>query len=295
MFQKIKRLGAYLIIIILLPYVITVFLNGSAIPVSVETDTQKVRVLKNDREVDVQMEEYGIGKMAMEIPLSYEMEALKVQAILVRTTLYSQLQEKGSEGVLAEEYWTRAEMRKQWGSETYKKNYAKLKAAWEDTEGQVILYGDDLAYVPYCRLTNGNTRDGSEVLGTEAYPYLKIRECPLDVEAEEQIQTTVLDEMDVSITQTDTAGYVTGVQVGQETMSGEEFREKYNLPSASLVIKSYEGKIRITTRGVGHGLGLSQYTANKMAENGKKAEEILAYFFVGTEIKEVAEIVSGVE
>lgn len=295
MFQKIKRLGAYLIIIILLPYVITVFLNGSVIPVSVETDTQKVRVLKNDQEVDVQIEEYGIGKMAMEIPLSYEMEALKVQAILVRTTLYDQIQENGSEGALTEEYWTRADMRKQWGSETYKKNYARLKAAWEDTEGQVLLYGEQLAYVPYCRLTNGNTRDGSEVLGSEAYPYLKIRECPLDVEAEEQIQTTVLEEMEVNITETDTAGYVTEVQVGQETMSGEEFREKYNLPSASMVMKTYEGKLRITTRGIGHGLGLSQYTANKMAENGKKAEEILAYFFVGTEIKEVAEIVSGVE
>ena len=39
--------------------------------------------------------------------------------------------------------------------------------------------------------------------------------------------------------------------------------------------------MRITTRGVGHGLGMSQYTAGKMAEEGSTFEEILIYFFPG--------------
>ena len=79
------------------------------------------------------------------------------------------------------------------------------------------------------------------------YPYLKIKECPYDIESREQIQTKILDDMEVSITETDTAGYVTSVQVGDETMSGEEFREKYKLASGSFVLQKYDGKLRVTT------------------------------------------------
>ena len=90
-----------------------------------------------------------------------------------------------------------------------------------------------------------------------------------------------------------TAGYVTSVRVGQETVNGEEFRQTYGLASSCFILQKYDGKLRITTRGVGHGLGLSQYTANEMAKEGKDAAEILQYFFEGTEIREVAEIVTN--
>lgn len=295
MLQKIKRLGAYLIIILLLPYVVTVFMNGTAVPASKTVDTMQVCVKKDGKEMDVPMEEYCIGRMAREIPVSYEREALKAQAVIVRTTVYAQIRDNGSQTIFDEGYWTTDEMREQWGSESFKKNYNRLKNAWDDTEGQVLVYGEQLAYVPYCRLTNGHTRDGAEVLGSDTYPYLKIRECPLDIEAKEQIQTKILEDMEVSITGTDTAGYVTSVQMGNETMSGEEFREKYDLASGSFVLQKYDGSLRVTTRGVGHGLGLSQYTADRMAKDGKKYDEILAYFFEGTELKEVADIVSGSE
>lgn len=295
MLQKIKRLGAYLIIVLLLPYVITVFMNGTAVPVSKTVDTMQVRVEKDGKEMDVPMEEYCIGRMAREIPVSYEREALKAQAVIVRTTVYAQIGDNGSQTIFDEGYWTTDEMREQWGSDSFKKNYNRLKNAWDDTEGQVLVYGEQLAYVPYCRLTNGHTRDGAEVLGSDSYPYLKIRECPLDIEAKEQIQTKILDDMEVSITGTDTAGYVTSVQVGSETMSGEEFREKYDLASGSFVLQKYDRSLRVTTRGEGHGLGLSQYTADRMAKDGKKYDEILLYFFEGTELKEVADIVSSSE
>ena len=67
------------------------------------------------------------------------------------------------------------------------------------------------------------------------------------------------------------------------------------LASGSFVLQKYDGKLRVTTRGVGHGLGLSQYSANKMAKDGKTYDEILEYFFEGTELKEVADIVSSTE
>ena len=295
MLQKMKRLGSYLLIIVLLPYIITVFLNGPAVTTSANVDEGYIMVENEGKETEMSIEEYCIGRLAKEIPASYEEEALKAQAVLVRTTVYGQILEGGSGVVLPDEFWTADEMRKQWGGRKYNTYYDKLKSAWEQTDGQVLMYGDKPANVPYCRLTNGNTRDGAEVLGSEDYPYLKIKECPLDIESKEQMRTIILEEMYVEVTSTDTAGYVLGVRVGEETVSGEEFRKTYGLASSCFTLQNYEGKLRITTRGVGHGLGMSQYTANRMAKDGGLFSEILTYFFEGTELKEVTDIVRDTE
>lgn len=295
MMQNIKRWGCYLVIIVLLPYIITVFLNGPAVTTSANVDESYIKVEHEEKETEMSIEEYCIGRLAKEIPVSYDKEALKAQAVLVRTTVYDQIRESGSSAVLPDEFWTTEDMRRQWGAGKYNSNYDKLKDVWKETEGQVLMYGDNPANVPYCRLTNGSTRDGKEVLGAEDYPYLKIKECPLDIESKEQMQTVIMEELDAEVTASDTAGYVLSVRVGEETVSGEEFRKTYSLASSCFTLQNYDGKMRITTRGVGHGLGLSQYTANRMAENGSTYEEILAYFFEGTEVKEVTDIVMDTE
>lgn len=289
--QKLKKMGCYIIIIVLLPYVVTVFLNGPSIETAAPADEMEVMVKQGEKEIQLPLDEYGIGRMAKEIPASYEEEAIKVQAILVRTAVYKQLKEEGSEAVLADDFWTEKEMKEEWGSRKFSEYYRKIENAWQETEGQVVMCGEELANTPFTRLTNGSTRDGKEVLGSEDYPYLKIKECPLDIESKDQIRTVTTEDMDAEIKETDTAGYVTSVRVGEETMSGEEFREKYKLDSSCFILQKYDGKMRITTRGIGHGLGLSQYTANEMAKEEKTTEEILQYFFEGTEIREVAEII----
>lgn len=98
------------------------------------------------------------------------------------------------------------------------------------------------------------------------------------MEANEQLQTVVVADMDAEVTALDTAGYVLNVRAGQENVSGEEFRKTYELASSCFTLQRYNGKMRITTRGVGHGLGMSQYSADKMAEDGQTYDEILEYF-----------------
>lgn len=305
---KFKKFGCYVIIIILLPYVVTVFLNGPSITSYSHVDETYVKVKVADASgdeaaggdatagtvVEMPIEEYCVGMLAKEIPASYEEEALKAQAILVRTDVYKKINESGSDTVLEDDFWTQKQMEKAWGGK-YSKYYHKLEEVWSETEGQVLNYGDTLALTPFFRLSNGWTRDAKEVLESEDYPYLKIVECPEDIKAEKQLQTVTVDDMDAEITATDTAGYVLNVRVGQENVSGEEFRNTYKLASGCFTLQRCNGQIRITTRGIGHGLGLSQYEANQMAKNGKAYEEILQYFFEGTEIKEVAEILLDTE
>lgn len=291
---KLKKIGCYIIIILLLPYVVTVFLNGPSITSYSHVDKTSVKVRSGETVSMMPIEEYCIGVLAKEMPASYNREALKAQAVLVRTEVYRKIKETGKETVLESEFRTQKAMEDAWGAK-YSKYYNKLADAWNETQGQVLFYGEELAMTPFFRLSNGCTREGKEVLGSDAYPYLKIVECPWDIEDKKQIQTVMTEDMDAEITQADTAGYVLSVRVGQENLSGEEFRNTYGLASGCFTLQRYNGKMRITTRGEGHGLGMSQYSANEMAKEGETYDAILQYFYEGTEIKEVAEILMDVE
>ncbi|MDY2662674.1 SpoIID/LytB domain-containing protein [Bariatricus massiliensis] len=287
-----RQAGYLLLIIILLPYVITVFINGNGLNTGMGSNSPYVTVKRDNKTKQMPLAEYAIGVLAKEIDADMEKEAIKAQAVLIRTSIYKTIQEEGSSTTLTKGYWTRSQMEDNWGTGEYAKKYEKMKKAWEETEGQVLMYNGSLALTPYHKLSNGKTRAGSEVFGVEDYPYLMVKDCPQDVEAPEAMTTSMIQGTDMEVTKTDSAGYVTEVRCGQETVSGEEFRDTYHLASASFTLQPFENQIRVTSAGIGHGLGMSQYTAEKMAEEGKTCAEILTFFFEGTALEEVAEIVT---
>ena len=276
MLQRIKKTFAILIIIVLLPYIITIFMNGGNAESTEETDGTN-ELLKA----------HCIGVLAKEVSSDYEDEMLKVQALLVRTTVYKQIEELGEAIFDQENFGDISEIDGVW--------YRKLEQIWDDTENEVIMYQEKLALVPFHQVSNGKTRDGKEALGSEDYPYLQIRECPKDVAANNQMESKFIEVKGAKVASTDTAGYALTVTVGEEIMMGENFRDKYGLASSCFELQEFEANTRVITKGVGHGLGLSQYTANEMAKEGQGYKEILQYFFVGTEVKEVAQILWNAE
>lgn len=290
--RLLKQVGYFLIIVLLLPYVITVFINGNGVKVGQTDSSPYVTVKRNDTEQKLPLDEYGTGILAKEIDAGAGEEALKAQAILIRTSIFNSIQKEGSGVVLTKGYWTRSQMETNWGADAYGKNYEKMKDAWDETEGQVLMYDGKLAITPYHKLSNGKTRAGSEVFGEGTYPYLQVKECPQDVDAKNAMTTSMIQGSDMEVTKTDSAGYVTEVRCGTETVGGEEFRNTYHLASACFTLQDYEGQTRVTVKGIGHGLGMSQYTAEKMAEEGKTFEEILNYFFEGTTLEVVADVVT---
>lgn len=288
--RYVKQAGYFLIIMLLLPYVVTVFVNGNGVLMVQNTGSPYVKVERDGITKQMSLEEYGIGVLAKEIRIEASEETLKAQAVLIRTSIYKSIQEEGSGTILKKDYWTKEQMESNWGMKSYSENYEKLQNAWKDTEGTVILYEGSLALTPYHRLSNGRTRSGKEVLGEDGYPYLQIKECPGDVEAKEAMTTSLIQETGFQITEQDSAGYVKKVKCGEEEISGEEFRSTYHLISSSFVLQDFDGKTRVISQGIGHGLGMSQYTAELMAREGKDYREILSYFFEGTNLEEVAEI-----
>lgn len=288
--QRYGQLFSTVVAIILLPYIITVFINGPAVLTGAEVGEDYLFVEVDGKSREIPVEEYAIGILAREIPVTYEKEALEAQAVMLRTRMYKQITEEGKTSIFTDKYFEEKEMKKQWGRVKYEEYRAALRDVWQSTEGQVLTYGDVLITTPFHQLSNGRTRSGNEVFGSEGYPYLQIRECPKDVEAIDQTQTMLIEKGDYEVISTDSAGYVLQIREGERTITGEEFRQEKGLASACFALQEYEDKIRVTTQGNGHGIGLSQNMANEIAKEGKTHEEILAYFFADTVIREVAEI-----
>jgi len=132
----------------------------------------------------------------------------------------------------------------------------------------------------------GKTRDGT-ILGT-GYEHLVSVACDGDLEAPDYLKIMVVPEDAVSrpfpeILARDKAGYVTKLRLGEEIISGEEFRKRYALNSSNFTVEETSEGIRITTKGLGHGFGMSLFQANLQALKGYSYREILSYFYKDTE------------
>ena len=93
----------------------------------------------------------------------------------------------------------------------------------------------------------------------------------------------------VTVEERDSSGYVVRMKAGEEELSGEVFRSCFGLNSSCFYLKEVEGQVRIVTKGLGHGLGLSQYGANELAKEGKSYREILKYYYQEISIEEISE------
>ena len=188
--------------------------------------------------------------------------------------------------------------------------YERSREAVTATAGIYLCYEDQPAMAPFFAISAGSTRDSSEVAEMKDYPYLcpvacdrdftapsymevvtvsekKFRRwmdsiCP-DMEPREgQEERTVLSQLQI---EKDSSGYITRLKIGTESISGESFRDFFGLASACVEIEERGDQIRMKTRGMGHGFGLSQYGANEAARQGSDFIHILEYFFADLSIK----------
>lgn len=139
-----------------------------------------------------------------------------------------------------------------------------------------------------------NDSESSDFLHVTYYSAQEIVDKLLEKRPDCGLQTEqVFDQLQV--TERDSADYVTKVQVGNETVSGDTFREWLSLDSDCFYFSQKEKKLRIITKGLGHGFGLSQYTAAQMASDGKTYQSILQYFFRDVTITKVKETEYGIK
>lgn len=259
-------------------------------------------------------DEYLVGVVAANMSAGYEMEALKAQAVIARTyALYniSLLTESEPSKIsfttseLGLSYLGLDALEDYWGTDNYSEYFSKLENAVFGTKDQVITYDDELILPVFFNTGSGYTRNAQEAWGV-AVPYLVSVSSTQDVTStnyltiEEysvpdlitrlnayysDLSLTEEDFFDqVSIASRDSADYVTKINLGNQTVTGEEFAKVLGLASNHFYIEEYEGKARIICNGSGHGVGLSQYGANAMAEEDKSYKDILTYYYSGTSL-----------
>ena len=69
------------------------------------------------------------------------------------------------------------------------------------------------------------------------------------------------------------------MKIGDEVIEGEEFRQAFGLISSDYFLETINDRIQIKTKGIGHGYGFSQYTANELAKKEMDYISLLNYFF----------------
>lgn len=286
---------------------LTVAIITILLPLFIATIGQRMQleelIYGKSGEIMDEIEEQLIGIVAKEISADAEKEAILAQCIIARTTLCDAKEKHAAEpeGISVEE------MQNLWG-EQFEECYGQIEACVEQTKGEVLMWEDAYAYVPYHAISAGSTRNLSELYKDVQLPYLKMQSCEKDAVAEGYLavsywevdeflaecvrlfpESAVATYEDIAIEKRDEAGYVLQVKVGAITCEGETFREAFGLASAHFTISLVDDKVRIVTKGLGHGFGLSQNTANEMAKQGDGYEEILGYFFPGAKLEKLSD------
>lgn len=266
------------LLFLLLPFFITALLSG-----------KETIQLTGDFDLETILPELIYQEMSGE----YEKEALKAQAVLIRSRLTVELRE----GMDSEQLEQSARLDRE-QKEDYLREWNRYAAAAKETEDEVLSYAGKTVEGAFCMVSAGRTRNASENFSDGSFPYLTQQDSEMDLQSPDYLRAYTLsaeavvlklaaagvtaDEEAVNameITGQDSAGYVTEISVGGNTMGGEAFRSALGLCSSCFSIQKSEGQFRFMCRGVGHGFGMSQYGANMLAEQGKSYREILDYYF----------------
>lgn len=252
---------------------------------------------------ELNLEDYIIGVVAAEMPATFEIEALKSQAVAARTfAIYKQEHRKEAydviKGVSDQAYNSIEEMQLKWQN-NFEENYNKIKDAVQNTKGEILTYEGQTIESFYFAMSNGYTEKCESVF-QESLPYIESVESSWDNESLKNYEVTKTftknefcnalnlncDELTITDIERGTTGRVQSLKVNDKVIKGVDFRKMLSLRSTDFNILLSD-VITITTKGSGHGVGMSQYGANGMAKEGKTYQEILKYFYKNIEISKI--------
>ncbi len=329
---EIKNLGMILLILFMLPYPVTFFFGNlnrqseESVPTVWEerlTEGEYQILNRTDLgEERIPMELYVADKLSAVMTEGEAPEALKAQAVLIRTGLVRRMREVNKEENTKEsnDYLICKNRKNElevtdflYGREEIPE---EIYEAVAETAGQCLMYEDVPIIGAYFGVSSGMTRAGEEA-GISNAPYLKSVTCGKDYLAENYSSISqqnaeefeklwmalpalnqtkgqnVYQKQDVAggsletepvavnefVYTRDSAGYVLYIEYEGKKVSGEDFKEIFCLNSACFSISQKGENYIIKTKGIGHGLGMSLYTAKILAAEGKTYTEILEYFF----------------
>lgn len=263
---------------------------------------------------EINLDEYLLGVVSAEMPVDFELEALKAQAVVARTyTMYkiSNNNKKHGEADICDssaccQAWISKEDRlNRWKEAKREDNWNKITEAVYSTVGQIITYDGEPINAFFHSNSGGTTEMPINVWGGSGYPYLQVVQTSgeenysqysseVEVTKEEviskikekhkEIEINWNEENPVQILEYTDSGRVKTIKFGNVNLSGVETRTIFGLKSANFTVELKEASVKFQVKGYGHGVGLSQTGSDSLAKQGKNYQEIIKHYYQGIEI-----------
>jgi len=281
-----------------------------------EPDLIKVYNLKTNEVMVIDFEEYLKGVVSSEMPAEFNEEALKAQAITARTYLLYRLKKYPNgqpehmdapicTGTHCQVWSSKDELIASHEVGWYDKYWSKIEEAVNSTSSQILTYEGKIIE-PLFHSASGGRTENSEDVFSSSVPYLRSVESPYESEAPKlhgSVKITVNDfiskvksvygNLDLSqdnldekiqLGEVSEGGKVKTIIIDNTEISGREMRSLFNLNSTNFSFIQTGNEIEIFTTGYGHGVGMSQWGADGMADEGFNYKEILKHYYTGVEI-----------
>ncbi len=320
-----KKIIFYILFIIILTFCMpVVFTNPFKAEETVAEEIEKfdygeysniklLHVQTNEVE-DIDLDTYLYGVVSSEMPASFELEALKAQAVVARTYTIYQIKNGGKHenaDVCDSSYCCQAWISKEnrmarWEPENAKEYWNKIIKAVNDTKGKVIFYSGEPINALFHSNSGGSTELSINVWGGN-FPYFQTVETSgeenynsysseVEVSKDDLIQKMIEKYSDfkidfskencIKIEEYTDSGRIKKILIGNKLISGVEARTLFGLKSAKFDFEILKDSVKFKVTGYGHGVGLSQCGSDTLAKNGRNYEEIIKYYYKDVEIHE---------
>ncbi len=316
-------------VIIVIPFILVRGCSTKDISIEDEKAYEKIHKIKvyiaqEEKVVEMTFDEYLKGVVAAEMPASFHLEALKAQAVAARTYVYHRVDRQLKLGINDPDHhgadictdsahckaWiSKQEAMDRWGLLSSKKYWNKISQAVEETANVIATYQDEPIDAVFHSTSSGRT-ENSEDVWSNIIPYLRSKESLGEEQSPKYITQNeiTIEEFtnklqairpeiiigdniknDIQINERTEGGSVKDITIGGQQFEGTELRKIFALNSSNFAIDINENHITFNVKGYGHGVGMSQYGANYLAEQGLSYQEILYYYYTDINIVSMEE------
>ena len=305
-----KKILIITIIIIFIPFLIVNFFKldkKEEIKLKYMSNTI-IRVKRVDTgNIDkIFFEEYIVGVLAGEMPIYFEKEALKAQAVAARSYALKRIEYNKDndydvvDSIMNQVYLDNDYLKSAWG-ENYIDNINKLREAVNETSMEYLEYNGEVIDALFFSTSNGYTETASLVFDVDL-PYLKSVKSAWDEDTSSAFRSTssmnindfyekiglpYSDNFSFKVLKRSSTNRIISLSINNREFTGKSLYNKLGLKSTDFSLKKEGNNIIISTVGYGHGVGMSQYGAEGMARAGYTYDQILKYYYTGVEIKKI--------
>jgi stage II sporulation protein D len=316
-----------LLILIILPLMIVKSCGYVNEKITPEKQKKQVNIkvyFTNEKTIKtLPLEEYIQGVVAAEMPVEFGLEALKAQAVAARTYAYGRLKKIYSpkedihegadvctDSTHCQAWISKKDATKKWGFFSGIKNWNKIAKAVKETENIIITYDSGIINPVFHSNSGGKTENSEDVWSGSPVPYLKSVVSSGEENSKDYKNSVLVLKKDfcdklkkvypdfkistkdiisnIKITAHTDGGRVKTIKIGNLNLKGTDVRKVFSLKSANFAINNQDANtLKITTIGYGHGVGMSQWGAQYLSQNGASFEEIIKWYYTGVELSSI--------